>query len=308
MPSHPLARGAALLVGSELCFSLMGAAIKAASPALSVEVLLFFRNAFAAAILLPWAARGGGLRLPGRALGYHLLRSVVGVAAMYCMFYTVAHLPLADAALLKTTTPLFIPLIAAVWLGERPSRGARWAVVIGFAGVALVLRPGAGAFTAVAAVGVAGGALAALAMVTIRRMSAEVRSREIALWFSVVATAATAARLPWVWVTPRGGEWVLLGVLGACGAAGQLLMTNAYASAPAGQVGPLTYSGVVFSAALGWALWGEAPGAATWAGAALIASAGVLVMATSGRAPRGAVSWSEASALGGPKSPEASRP
>ncbi len=299
MPTQTLARGAALLVASELCFALMGAAIKAAAPTLPVAVLLFFRNAFAAAILLPWAARGGGLRPPTRLLGYHLLRSVAGVGAMYCMFYTVVHLPLAEAALLKTTMPLFIPLIAAAWLRERPTRGAWWAVGIGFAGVVLVLRPGAGALTAVAAVGVAGGALAALAMVTIRRMSAQVRTREIVFWFSVAATAATAMLLPWTWVTPQGRDWLLLGALGVCGAVGQLIMSAAYAAAPAGQLGPLTYTGVVFSAALGWALWGETPGAVTWAGAGLITAAGGLVMAGSRRTPRGAATWAEADGVGG---------
>src|SRR5690349_17761617 len=116
-----LRRGALYAVASGACFAVMGAFIKLASRELSNEMVVFFRNLFGLCLLAPWLLLRSGVaglrtqRLPG-----HLLRAAFGLTSMYCFFYGIAHLPLAEAMLLTYSMPLFIPFIAWIWLGERP--------------------------------------------------------------------------------------------------------------------------------------------------------------------------------------------
>lgn len=276
MPRQHILAAALLLVASEFLFASMGATIKALSSGLPVTVIVFFRNLVALAILLPWLLRRGTGGLATRRPHLHLLRSLSGLGAMYCFFWALSAIPLADAVLLKLTAPLFIPLIALAWLGESLSLRITIAIVVGFAGVALVLDPSPGSVSPVAIAAVCGGALAALAKVAIRRMSDTEPGPRIVFYFSLVGTIA-AAPMAWLhWVDPTPAQWGLLLVLGLVATGGQLLMTRAYALAPAGRVGVFAYTTVLFASAYGWLLWDERPDL-TWAlGAALIIAAGVL--------------------------------
>lgn len=270
-------QGALLILASELMFASMGAAVKAVSLSLPGEVAVFMRNALGLVVLLPVLARQGLGSVATRVPHLHLLRAGAGLAAMYCFFHVLAHLPLAEGVLLKMTAPIFMPLIAWLWLREPAAPAALWAVPLGFAGVALVLRPG-GELSAAALVGVAGGGFAALAKITVRRLTRTEPATRIVFYFAVLATAISALPLAWAWRMPTPREWGLLLLIGAAGSAGQWLLTRGYAAAPAARVAPLTYSSVVFAAAYGYLLWGEGITAWSVAGALLVALAGVLAV------------------------------
>lgn len=267
--------GALLIVASEFMFASMGAAVKAASSTLPNEMLVFMRALLGLAVLLPFLLHGGLHGLKTRVPHLHLLRAVAGVSAMYCFFYALAHLHLADGMLLKMTAPIFMPIIAWLWLHESAGRWSLWAVPVGFTGVALVLQPG-GEFNAVALVGLAGGILAALAKTTVRRLTRTEPAMRIVFYFSVLSAGIAAIPLFWAWETPRHGEWGLLLVVGVAGTAGQLLLTRGYAAAPAARVGPFTYFSVVFAAGYGYWIWDERLSLWFAVGAVLIVIAGVL--------------------------------
>ncbi len=277
--SDSLRRGAILIVIAELLLATMAATIKAASAELPSEMLVFFRNLFGLVLLLPLLVQGGLQGLATRVPHLHLLRGLAGVGAMYCFFWTIAHMPLAEALLVKLTAPFFLPLIAWLWLRESLSGRAVLAIAIGFVGVFFILQPN-GAMQAaplqVGAVGLAGAALAALAKVTIRRMGPQESSRRVVFWFGVVATLVSALPLPWVWQTPSAQALLLLLVLGACATSAQLLLTRAFAMAPSGRLGPFTYVSVVFGSLYGWWIWGEVLGPLTLLGMALVIGAGLL--------------------------------
>jgi drug/metabolite transporter (DMT)-like permease len=272
-------RAALFVAASELMFASMGAAVKAASAQLPNEVVVFFRNLFGLMALVPWLLRGGLEGLQTEALGLHLLRSLAGLAAMYCFFYSIAHLGLAEAVLVALASPFFIPVIAAAWLGEAVPGRVRWAIPLGFLGVLLILRPGSAVFAWAGVVGLAGAAFAALAKVTIRRLSRTESTTRIVFYFGVIATAASALPLSWAWHTPSPAMWSVLAAGGVFATAGQLLLTRAYATAPAARIGPVTYVAVIFSSLLGWLLWGETLGALGLAGAVLVCCAGMLTTA-----------------------------
>lgn len=272
------AHGAAFAIAAAFMFAAMGAAIKTASAHLPTEMVVFFRNFFGLLALLPWLLRGGVRALATRRFGSHLTRSLAGLAAMYCFFYAIAKLHLAEAVLLNFTAPLFTPFIALLWLHERVERNVWWAIAVGFVGVALILKPGMDIFSPAALIGLASGALAAFAVVNIRRMSETEPTTRIVFYFSTISVAVSALPLLWRWQTPDAEALGLMVVAGIFATSGQLLLTRGYALAPAALVGPFTYSSVVFAALFGWLLWGEMPDALSLAGAVLVCLAGIMAM------------------------------
>jgi drug/metabolite transporter (DMT)-like permease len=285
MPStRALLIGALCIILGELCFASMGVGVRIVSGQLPNEVVVFFRNAIGLLILTPWLLRPktGGLRT--RVPMLHLLRGLAGVSAMYCFFYAIAHLPLAEAMLLKLTAPLFIPLVALLWLREEVSPKVWLGLGVGFAGVVVILEPGLRGVSPVALVGLLGGALAAVAKVTVRRLSRDEPTPRILLYFALVATAVSAVPMLWAWEAPSPPTLGWLIGLAGCATLGQFLLTTGLSLAPAARMGTFGYFAVVFGACYGWLIWGEQLSLGFFVGSVLVAAAGVLV---SHRAARG---------------------
>jgi drug/metabolite transporter (DMT)-like permease len=271
------------MVASGLLFAVMGALVKSLAAHLPNEMVVFFRSAMGLLALLPWVWRSGLGHLATRRWRGHLLRGLAGLAAMYCYFYALAHLPLAEATLLNYSTPLFVPFIAMLWLGENISHRLWVPIGLGFLGIVLILKPGLSLFTPASLIGVGAGVFAALAMTSIRRLTHSEPALRIVFYFSAVGTAVSAVPLAWRWQTPEPGLWVLLIGMGVVGSLAQLLLTRAYSCAPAAHVGPFSYATVVFAAAAGWLFWGEVPDAMSFAGIVLVCLAGVLTIRIAGR-------------------------
>ena len=274
--NQPIA-GALFILGASLFIALIGTLVKVASVSLNHEMIVFFRNLFAMVFLLPWVLYNrpeGGLRT--HCFRLHLLRSMAGLFAMYCFFYAVGRLHLGEAFLLMATSPLFIPVIAALWIREPVVSKVRIAIVVGFIGIALVLKPGPDIFQSAAVIGLGSGVLAAVAMVTIRRMSTTEPTARIVFYFTLISFVASAVPLTWSWQTPEPITLVILALIGMLAVAAQMLLTKGYSLAPAAQVGPFTYAYVVFSTFFGWFFWEEALDAMTWIGAILICFCGII--------------------------------
>jgi len=269
--------GALLILFSELMFASMGASVKAMAVDLPNEMIVFVRNLFGLLMLSTWLLQHGLGTLKTRILHVHLMRAVFGVSAMYCFFYALAHLPLAQGLLLKMTAPLFMPLLAYLWLREHAPRLALAALPLGFAGVILVLDPG-GDFSWIAIVGLLGGLLAAVAKVTVRRLGHSEPTFRVVFYFALFATFISAVPLLWAWQTPAPKSWGLMLLMGATGTLGQLLLTRGYAIARASQAAPFTYFSVVFGAAYGYLFWGETLDLGFITGALCVAAAGLLAI------------------------------
>jgi drug/metabolite transporter (DMT)-like permease len=209
-------------------------------------------------------------------LHLHLLRSAAGLASMYCFFIAVKMMRLADAMLLSYTLPIFIPIIEWFWLKEPVSRQTKMAVIVGFIGIALILKPGSGLFQAAGLAGLASGVLAAFAMVGIRRMTVSEPVVRIVFYFTTFGTLVSSVPLAWAWETPDGHLLWALCAMGILAILAQMCLTKGYSLAPAGQVGPFNYGNVVFAALLGWLIWGETLDGLTLTGAVLTCSAGII--------------------------------
>ena len=272
-----LAKGALFAVVAAVGFSLTGVCIKAASAGVSNEVIVFARSFVSFLVLAPWMLRNGAAGVRTKRLGGHLWRASFGVCAMYCFFYAIARLPLAAAMLLTYSTPLYVPFIAWVWIKERPPWIVFPAALVGLVGIGFIVQPSASFDPTVGIVGALAGVFAACAMVSIRRISNTEPASRIVFYFAALSTAIAAIPMLWAWKTPNLREAALLVATGLFATWGQLCLTRAYALAPAARVGPFTYTAVVFSALLAWALWGESLDRWSALGIALVVATCVMV-------------------------------
>lgn len=282
-PSDPLPAALHLAalhaLGAALCFALMGAAIKLAGAELNTAMVVFLRNAFGLVALTPWLWRAGFSRLSSRRPLMHLARCVIGLSAMYCFFFSISHLPLAQAMLLNYCTPLYIPLIAWLWLKERPSIHLLPIVLIGLTGIAVMLRPGSPTgISLFALVGVTSGVLAAGAFVAIRRLSRTEPSLRIVFWFTSLSLVISATPLPWQWQTPSLGALLIMAAAGGLASLAQVALTRAYSLAPAAQVAPFNYLVVLFAGVLGIVFWQEHFDVMTVIGALLVIGSSLLAL------------------------------
>jgi S-adenosylmethionine uptake transporter len=267
---------------STLLYATMSLFVKLASADFSVVEIVFFR-ALPGAVLLFAYMRARGYSLASRHWRIHLLRNTLGIVSMGLAYYAVGKLALATATTLEYTAPIFMMLYLVTMARHRPGVIDVLALVGGFAGVLLLLRPSLqqdqlAPFLA----GLGSGALAAVAMLQIRRMGmlGEPTWRMM-LMFTLSATLVSGIALPF---TPPAqytlrGIALLLGVA-ATGMIGQYALTQSFRVGQPTLVAILQYSAVVFSALYGFFIWGDRPSLMAVIGLALIVGSGVATALT----------------------------
>jgi len=274
---------AAYIITSGLMFACMGACIKLVSQDVDTEWVVFCRNFFGLVLLIPLISRFGLDNLKTKIFRWHLARSVMGLSAMYCFFYAIAHISLADAVLLSYTTPLFAPIIAVFLLGEAVTIRLGFALLVGFAGVYFIINPELAGSSWISLVALLSGFLAAIAMTCIRRLARTEPTTRIVFYYSIIC--ATLSVIPLIHAKPLPNLYclVVLAVIGALAILGQLSLTQGYAKASVAQVGPFTYSSVLFATLLGWLFWQEAPDILAAFGIILVIAAGSVALTQSGK-------------------------
>ena len=273
-------RAISCVLGSSFAFVLVSACVKGAAPEVPVLELVFFRNAFALLLLVPLVMRQGGWAvLHTRRPWEHVARGLTGLCGMIGFFYGYGHLPFAAATALGFAMPIVLAVLSAPLLNERVTPPRAIAIGAGFVGVVLVVRPWSGAAglplgpTGVVLLGVVAWAGA---MISIRRMGrAGERNLTIVALFALFCTALSAVLAVPVWMTPRVGLWLPLVGIGLISGVAQLLMTEGYRNGEATMLAPFEYSAIIYTLALGWAVWGEVPGVWEAAGIAVLVGAGL---------------------------------
>ncbi|MCV6638032.1 DMT family transporter [Candidatus Albibeggiatoa sp. nov. NOAA] len=264
---------------AELSFTSMAVVVKMAASHLPNESIVFFRNFFVMLFLLPWILPKTKQTLATDIPHLHILRSLSGLSSMYCYYYAIGNIPLSEAALLKQTSPFFIPFITFFWFGERIYMMTAWAILLGFIGVVIILRPDADV-SSVAWIGVVGSMFAALSKSSIRRMSATEPSIRIVFYFTTIGAIVSAIPMTWAWVTPDAHALLLMFLLAVFGTIAQLCMTKGFKLAPTSQLAVFTYASIIFATIYGWIFWQEWIDYRFFIGAILIFAAGVLITST----------------------------
>ncbi|MCW3479166.1 DMT family transporter [Neisseriaceae bacterium JH1-16] len=252
--------GAGWMVVASLFFALMSVCVKFGAASFGSVELLFYRTLFGASclgVMMRW--RGDAILTP--LWRGHLKRSAIGYASMYLLFYAITHLPLATAVTLNYTSSLFFALVCLVRLREPLTRSTLTALLLGFAGIVLLLRPTISADAWFAAMmGLGSGACAGMALFQVRELGqmGEAPSR-VVFWFfaisSLIGFVLVEAGRGFSPVT-GANVWPLLGV-GATGMLGQLAMTRAFKEGRKYLVASFAYLTVVLTTLLGVLLWGD---------------------------------------------------
>lgn len=258
MKNNKLLLGAFYLIIAFFLFSSMGVMLKIASNSLNTSMIVFFRNFFALILLTPWLLISKKNSMKTSRFGMHFLRSATGIIAMYCFFYTIGKLYLADAILLSYSAPIFLPIFSVFLLKDRLNIISCCAVLIGLVGIIIVLQPTKGIFDPNALFGILAAIFASLAMITIRKMSDTEPASRIVFYFTLLCTIISSVPVMlWHW---QPIDLNTIGVMLAAGflaAGGQLFLTRGYSIAPPGEVAPFQYSIVIFGTIWGWLVWGE---------------------------------------------------
>jgi drug/metabolite transporter (DMT)-like permease len=292
-PVTNLPRAALFMVAAAFLFALMSVMVKLLSHSLPNAMVVFLRSGLSLLLLAPPLLRRGFGQLRTRHLREHIVRGTVGMAAMYCFFFVIAKLGLAEALLLNYSLPLFIPLVERAWLGEPTPRGIWKPLSIGMLGLILILKPGLGLFRPAALIGVLGAVFAATAQVGVRRLTLSESVTKIVFYFSISSTLIGLGPALLSWVTPGASSVPIILAMVAAGTAAQLLMTRAYQLAPAAQVGPFIYGSVAFAALFDWLIFSRHPDGLSTLGTALVIVAGVIAL----RAGRARMTASQISAV-----------
>jgi drug/metabolite transporter (DMT)-like permease len=266
------------MVSAALLFAVMSVMVKLLSRDLPNAMVVFLRSALSLLVLAPPILRRGLGQLRTRHLREHLVRGGVGMAAMYCFFFVIGKLGLAEALLLNYSLPLFIPLVERAWLGERVAHGIWRPLGIGMLGLILILKPGLGLFQPAALVGIMGALFAATAQVGVRRLTLTESVTKIVFYFAICSSAIGLGPALFAWQTPSLGEIPLIVAMVASGTIAQLSMTRAYQLAPAARVGPFIYGSVAFAAFFDWFLFARHPDGLSSVGTALVVGAGILAL------------------------------
>ena len=210
--------------------------------------------------------------------GWHLLRSVLMTGSMLTFFFALKFLPLADVIVLAYAAPLIVTALSRPLLGE-PVGLWRWlAVIIGFVGVLIVVRPGSGVIEPAALYALAGATFYAMLSLTARKLSTTESTWSLSLYSFVVPTLLTTILSASVWLVPDWIDWLWFVMSGVFGALAFLFVNAAYGRAPAAIVVPFEYTGLIWATGAGYLFWAEIPGLNTWLGAAIIIASGLLIL------------------------------
>lgn len=240
--------------------------------------ILFLRGLLATPVLFALILMFSGRRaLRTGHLGIHLFRGALNVLTAFCFYLSLTLLPQAEATAIAFSAPLFVTIISVLFLKERVSLGAWLALLVGFAGVMLVVRPSPGNMQWPALLPLVTALGYAIMMVSARRIQAQ-ESMLTTMFYIALGQAVCAAPLTgWVWEPVQAVHFS--GFLGIAlfSTLGLGLITQAFRVAPASIVAPFDYSGLIWAALLGWLVWDEVPTVWFYSGALLIAASGVYV-------------------------------
>ena len=272
-------KGIVLMCVGVACLSINDAIAKTLTAGYSPLQILFLRNVIALPFTVAIALlMGGRSALHSRRPLAHLLRGVLWIGATMMFFTSFIYLALAEATALIFVAPFFITLISALFLGEEVG-WRRWlAVLAGFLGVLVIIRPGGAAFQLISLLPVGTAFVYALLMLSARWVDTRESVWTLLLYLTGAGVLLSALIVPFVWVPVRSEDLWLFAAISMFGTAGMTMMTQAFRLAPAVIVAPMDYTGLLWATLLGWLIWQERPDIMTFFGAGIIIMSGVITI------------------------------
>ena len=278
--------GIGLISATYLLFTLLDGSAKWLVQSVPVLIVVWLRflthTLIASALLFPM--RGLAL-VRTRHLRWHLARGLMFVAMTGINFWALQYLQLTVTASIFFMVPILVALLSAPLLGEKLD-AKRWAaILIGFAGVLVIVRPGSEAFHPAMLLSLVNAVLYAIFNMMTRKLAAYDPPETIQFLPAVVASVVLAPFALAAWESPQGWfEWLLLCLMGVFGGTGHYLLAMAHRYAPASTLAPFLYQQILYMAIFGYLVFGSVPDAAVWIGAAIVIASGLYLFSRERRA------------------------
>jgi len=257
---------------STICYSLLHALIRGMSNELHPFELAFFRNLFGLLVVLPWFIRYGLAPLRTSRFGLHAVRAGLNVIAVLSYFYALSLVPLADATALSFTAPIITTVLAIFFFREFVGI-RRWiAILVGFTGAFVVLRPGVESVTVGQLLVLTYALFFAIALIVTKILGQTESSVTIITYVSLLMVPISAIPAVLVWQTPSLVQIGVMLIMGILGTSAQLLMTQALKEGETHVVMPFDFTKMIWAVLLGLLVFQEIPGIYTWLGVGMIFS------------------------------------
>lgn len=277
VPHRPLL-GIALVVLGFQVLSVMDGVAKHLAADYPVLQIAWARFLFHVSCVLPVVLWHHGLRsLWPQHVGLHLVRGGFQLSATVLFFASLVHLSIVDAVVMVFVAPLFVTLLSPWVLGEHVGLRRVAAVLVGFAGIVLVIRPGTGVFHWASLLALGAGVSFACFLLITRKISLAAPVSVTLTFTGLIGAIALTGVMPFVWHTPTPQAWglmILLGVLAACG---HLLIIKAYESSPASLLAPFGYSEIITATLISYLVFADVPDGWGWLGIAVVIASGVYI-------------------------------
>lgn len=240
-------------------------------PTVPNAILVFSRYFICFLFMIPWLMKTR-FTLKVNTFSPYFIRTIAGILSVYCFYYSAKNLPLVDSTLLRNTVPLFTPFVVLLWFKEKTSRLRLFTALLGFLGVAIVIRPSFDFFNLSAVIGLMSGLLASTSLVAVRKLSQTEGAEQIMFYF--FTSSALIAFIPLViyWQPiVVFNEWLHILLLGLVSFGFQYFITKAYIYVSPTRVSVMSYFSVIFGGLMGWFLWHQLPGSWTIVGSVIVA-------------------------------------
>lgn len=251
-------KGILCMVASALAFSLMQIAVKLTSDNVSIFLQVVFRNFILAVFSIIMLKKNKEKLMPVKEHRLALFfRGFLGLFGVVLYFYATKNMPTANAAILQKSSPFFVMIFAAIFLNEKLTKVHVLSLLIAFVGAYFVTNPSGNYNLLPALAGIFSAVFAAGAYTIIGKLGKSENAYRIMLAFGVVTCVSLFIPLVMTYKRPLPIDWLWLSMIGIFGGLGQYLLTIAYLHAPAGEVSIYNYTSVIFSAILGFIIFGD---------------------------------------------------
>ncbi len=273
----PVMRGILLMCVASVFFSAMHVLVRYVARDVPPMQIAFLRNFFGVIVFAPLLMSNGLSFLRTKRIGLHAVRGVLNAVAMLMFFTALALAPVARITALSFSAPLFMALLSVIFLGER-FRIRRWlAIVLGFTGTLIILRPGMIPLDPGSVLVVASALVWAVTMIVIKVLSRTESSFAITAYMNIFLSLFSLGPALWVWVTPPPEMWVWLVAIGVLGTIAQLALSQALKETEPTAVLPFDFLKLVWATLLGMWVFGELPDIITWIGALVVFASGFFI-------------------------------
>lgn len=270
-------RGIGWMVLTGLFFVGVTGVVRYLGTDMSAPQAAFIRYAFGAILMIPIFLRLEKVALPPRIIGLHLGRGVLHGIGVSLWFFAMARIPIAEVTALGFTAPIFTTVGAALFLGEKLHLRRLGAVLVGFGGTLIILRPGFEVVSIGALAQVAAAPVFAGSFLIAKKLTETQSSTAIVAFLSIIVTLVLLPPALLSWRTPTAGELALLFLVAALATAAHMTLTQAFRSAEITVTQPAQFLQLVWATLLGLLVFGEQPVLWTWMGGAIIVASATYI-------------------------------